>query len=399
MKSLQKLAARKAICDRRWIKELHSIPKDLQQMLLEECVESNNIAAFELLVLSTRGSILDLKDNQHLTEQFALTIYNCIKNKNSRWKETRITAIDISGCEIGPKATESFAKLALGGTKASGGFGVICYLQDWLNAEVRPQLINLNLHVTKDTFEIVKLCLEESDTLKPSGLKAEAIGIKRICQLLDQIIEKGLELLDLDVYMNSLMRDGVSQLCKRLKNLKGLRKLNLGYPMISEEDGDVVVELCACLRKMTNLQELKLDAATLGHHFMLVLNSLSAGNLRHLDLSHCGLEGALIQVLADVLKNSPIQTLNLRYNRLKSDQEFGSLLQLLTNSEQTLERLDISHTGMTYDNMVRLVEFFEGSGSRMKLQALIMASKEIQNDSMLLERMKSALKGAQIIWN
>ena len=201
------------------------------------------------------------------------------------------------------------------------------------------------------------------------------------------------------MYMNSLMRDGVSQLCKRLQNLEGLRKLNLGYPMISEEDGDVAVELCACLRKMTNLQELRLDAATLGHHFTLVLNSLSARNLRHLDLSHCGLEGALIQVLAEVLKNSPIQTLNLRYNKLKSDQEFGSLLQLLTNSEQTLERLDISHTGMTYDNMVRLAEFFEGNGSRMKLQELTMASREIQKDSMLLERMKSPLKGAQIIWN
>ena len=90
----------------------------------------------------------------------------------------------------GPKATESFAKLALGGTKPSGGFGIISLFQDWFNAEVRPKMIILNLHVIKDTFDMVKLCLEESDTLKPSGLKAEAIGIKSICQLLDRIIEK-----------------------------------------------------------------------------------------------------------------------------------------------------------------------------------------------------------------
>ena len=101
MKSLQKLAARKAICDRHWVEVLYSVPKDLQQMLLEECVESKNVAAFESLVLSTRGNRLDLRDNQHLTEQFAFTIYNCIKYKNNSWKETRITAIDISGCEIG----------------------------------------------------------------------------------------------------------------------------------------------------------------------------------------------------------------------------------------------------------------------------------------------------------
>ena len=198
--------------------------------------------------------------------------------------------------------------------------------------------------------------------------------------------------------MNSLGQDGVVDVCNRLCNFKDMLSLNFAYAMISEEDRQAAVAIAGCISEMPLLQTLILTANILGNNFSLIFNRLPVKSIRKLDLSYCGMPSAVISALAEKLKSSGIMSLSLAFNPLKRNDEFDSLLLILTNCKKSLRRLDISNTGLTYDNTMKLVQFFRDNREDIRLEWLGIENKDIRDDDLIKEELRLALPKTQIKW-
>lgn len=198
--------------------------------------------------------------------------------------------------------------------------------------------------------------------------------------------------------MNSLGKEGVIDVCLRLSNFKELQHLNLAYAMISEEDREAAIQLGRCLRELTSLESLTLSADTLGHNFALVFESLPIKSIRFLDLAYCGMPAEQTILLAEKLKDSAIHSLYLSYNAFKSREQFNALLQILTNCKRTLRRLDVSNTGLTYDNAMKLVQFFIDNRQFIRLEWLGIENRDIKDNDLLRHEMQLALQMTSIKW-
>lgn len=193
--------------------------------------------------------------------------------------------------------------------------------------------------------------------------------------------------------MNSLMFEGVIALSKLLIHFTTLRKLNLGYAMISEDDPAAIRELSTCLNKLENLEFLDLTACLLDSGFISLFESMQVRNLKHLRLASCGLPQEAIKYLAEVLKESQICALELQYNNLKDAGSFKSFLELLKNSKDTLAKLDVSNTGLKHDQIEEIVGF-------LKVQKDGMALRELHitlNDELLISDIKDSIPGLLLI--
>ena len=104
MKTLEELALAKAVQDRSWLKNFPLFFKNLTSQIkdkfIQVCLEQNNVAAFQELLLNLQQDKLVIRHDPKFTEQFALVVANCIQN-DQRWKETQIMAIDFRGCTVG----------------------------------------------------------------------------------------------------------------------------------------------------------------------------------------------------------------------------------------------------------------------------------------------------------
>lgn len=103
METLEKLAIKKAIQDRTWLKAdmlFKKLTNEMRQRFLQTCLKTTNTAAFEEFLLCLRQPKLTITNNPFFTGEFALVVASCIQH-SSKWAETSIAEIDFGGCEIG----------------------------------------------------------------------------------------------------------------------------------------------------------------------------------------------------------------------------------------------------------------------------------------------------------
>ena len=193
--------------------------------------------------------------------------------------------------------------------------------------------------------------------------------------------------------MNSLMSEGVIALSKLLSHFTTLRKLNLGYAMISGDDLAAIRALSTCLGKLENLEFLDLTACLLDSGFISLFESMQVRNLKHLRFASCGLPQEALEYLAEILKKSKINVLELKYNSLQNAGSFKSFLKLLENCKDSLIKLDISNTGLKHDQIDKLVGFLKLQRNSMPLRELHITLK----DELLVAEIKDSIPGLSLV--